>query len=169
MLTQELVNKLFIYDHLSGELSWRTSGRGTNNGTDAGWESDKGYLMVWTRGRAYGVHRIAFLYYHGYLPEFIDHINGVKDDNRIKNLRGCTKSQNARNSNLSKRNTSGIKGVSWNRYAREWSTHIMHKGVSYNLGLFLDKETAGQILRIKRLELHGEFANHGQRSLNHEL
>jgi len=63
---------------------------------------------------------LIFLYHHGYLPKFVDHIDGNKKNNRIENLREATKSQNAMNQKVSTRNTSGIKGVMWHKRDKKW-------------------------------------------------
>lgn len=72
----------------------------------------------------------------------VDHINRDKLDNRKKNLRICTQSQNCFNGKLSRNNTSGYVGVSWLKCANKWSSTIMVKRKKIHLGVFEDKKKA---------------------------
>lgn len=161
-LDKEKVRIAYNYDSNTGILTNKSNRRGVVVGNKVGSPTSKGHLFSTLDGKSFPTHKICFLHYHGHLPEFIDHINGVRDDNRIKNLRGCTACQNQQNSKIQTNNTSGIKGVSWNKASRMWHTIIMSDNKKHFLGYFYDKEVAGQVVRIKRLELHGEFANHGE-------
>ncbi len=66
-------------------------------GVVTGTKNKAGYIVIGLGGKTHYAHRLAFLITWGYLPKFIDHINGDKSDIRIINLRGCTKSQNGMN------------------------------------------------------------------------
>lgn len=95
MITQEILHETF--DYKNGKLYWKgTSGRRTL-GKVAGSKNQNGYINICLSGKYYKGHRLIFLYHNGYLPEFIDHINGIRDDNRIENLREATRGQNQRN------------------------------------------------------------------------
>lgn len=72
----------------------------------------------------------------------IDHINGDKLDNRRGNLRICNQSVNMFNYGLPKHNTSGYRGVSWNKARNKWMAQIKHDKKNYNLGLFVDIQDA---------------------------
>jgi len=162
MITQEQVKSIFTYKDSTGELINRFSrGRKAKKGCRAGTDSATGYLQMSIFGKGYTTHRIVFLYHHGYLPKYVDHINGIKSDNRIENLRSCTKTQNGQNSKIWKNNKSGIKGVCWDRWKKAWVAYVSVNGKSLNLGRFWDKEVAGQVVRIERIKHHGEFCNHG--------
>jgi hypothetical protein len=93
--------------------------------------------------------------------ELIDHVNGVRHDNRIKNLRLATHEENLRNSNMPSNNTSGIKGVSWHSAGRKWVAYVNVTKKRFNLGLFDTIEEAEQAVRAARELNHGKFANHG--------
>ena len=91
----------------------------------------------------------------------VDHINGDGLDNRRSNLRIATPCQNAWNQGRSSRNTSGYKGVSWNKKEGKWIARITVKGHRYFLGYFATAELAYAAYCEKSRELHGEFANVG--------
>jgi len=160
-ITQKQLKDEFKY--IDGMLLWRrdTRNRLRKKGDVAGYVRGIGYRVVVVKRIPYFVHRLIFLYHYGYLPEYIDHIDGNKENNDISNLRECTRSQNGYNSKIPKHNTSGVKGVSWCKVSRKWTAKIKLNGKCVYLGSFWDKDVAAQIVRIERLRLHGEFANNG--------
>ena len=90
LITQSELKNLFFIDPQTGECRRR-------NGRPTGSLSQKGYLRTTVKGREYRVHRLVWLWVHGSHPSegmTIDHINGVKTDNRIANLRLATICQN---------------------------------------------------------------------------
>jgi hypothetical protein len=97
----------------------------------------------------------------GYLPEFIDHINGDRADNNIDNLREATRSQNCQNAKLSKVNRSGVKGVSWHKYNQKWYARIRLDGKRIDLGYFDNLIEAEATIKATREKLHGVFSNYG--------
>ena len=160
MITQEKVRDLFVYDPSTGILTNRIGRRKAIKGSVAGGINGNGYLTVKIYNKTYRVHRIIFLYNHGYLPKYVDHADGIKTNNKISNLRDCSSSENNSNRKTPKSNKSGCKGIFWNNSSGMWSTRIsINKKLMY-FGDFSDKEVAEQVLRIERMRLHGEFANH---------
>jgi hypothetical protein len=95
-------------------------------------------------------------------PGHLDHINCVRTDNRIANLRPATHTQNMHNQNLRKTNKSGHKGVSWCNKTKKWHSQCMFERKKYHLGKFENIEDAIQAVESFRNARHGEFANHGQ-------
>ena len=93
------------------------------------------------------------------MPNLIDHINNNPIDNRIENLRDSTNMQNQYNAGISSRNTSGFKGVYWNKGSKKWQARINVFGETVNLGFFKDIERAVNAYQTKAKELHGEFYN----------
>lgn len=94
-----------------------------------------------------------------YDPQKIpDHINRNPLDNRKSNLRIANKSDNAANSKLPRTNTSGIKGVSWNKNANAWRAYITKDGTRYELGYSKDFNKAVQKRLMAEKEYFGEFA-----------
>jgi hypothetical protein len=99
---------------------------------------------------------------HGsWTRELIDHIDGDRANNRIENLRLVSLAQNQWNAKTPVTNKSGIKGVSFHSTLKKWQANIRANGKIMYLGLFNTKEEAAEVVRKKRIELHGEFANHG--------
>lgn len=88
----------------------------------------------------------------------IDHINRDKLDNRKSNLRICTRGQNQVNKPIQKNNTSGYKGVSWNKRLGRWVAYISENGKAKQLGLFNTKEEAAMAYNKKCIEVSGKFA-----------
>ncbi len=126
-LTVERAREIFRYDPESGTLSWATRRSGpVIPGREAGSTDAHGYRVVCTGKRVYKVHRVAWLLTHGeWPPGPIDHINGIRHDNRITNLRIATAQSNPQNIRLPQRNnTSGYLGVSWSKHRRKWLAQI---------------------------------------------
>lgn len=89
----------------------------------------------------------------------VDHINSVKTNNNVTNLRYATKRENSQNAVISRRNKSGCKGVGWNKKTKKWEAHIMINGSKVHLGLFNSLEDA-KIARINKAnQAFGEFVN----------
>lgn len=93
--------------------------------------------------------------------ELTDHISGDKLDNRRENLRIATNTENMRNRGQQRNNTSGFKGVYWNRKLGKWQAQITVLGQRVHLGLFATPEEAHTAYCKAAKELHGEFANTG--------
>ena len=120
-----------------------------------------GYLIAYIFRKQYYIHRLIWLYHYGYLPKEIDHINGIRTDNRIENLREVTTQENARNQKRSSINTSGIIGVSYFNPNKCWIAYITINYKHIHLGYFKNKEDA--ILARKEAEVEYKFhQNHGR-------
>ena len=113
-LTAERLRALLDYDPVTGVFTWKATRTGQAvAGRIAGGALHTGYHRIQIDGRAFLAHRLAWLYVHEVWPQGqIDHINGVKADNRIANLREATASQNGQNRRGSQiNNGSGLLGV----------------------------------------------------------
>jgi hypothetical protein len=159
-ITQDLIKELFEYK--DGQLYWKnpTSSR-CKSGQVAGAIGKRGYWRVGVNYKHYTTHRIVFLLFHGYLPKLIDHIDGNCLNNKIENLREATTSENLRNSKLSAKNTSGTKGVTWDKQTKSWSVGIMVNYKQIRIGRFKDLELAQLVAQEARNKYHKEFANYG--------
>jgi len=158
-LTQDLLHELFEYR--DGVLYWKVAkAKRIKAGDAAGCLNATGYLCTRINEKKYRNHRIIFLMHYGYLPQFLDHIDGNRLNNRIENLRPATLGENSRNARIGKRNTSGFKGVSWSTSAKKWQAQLMINRKAKYLGVFKTVEEAAEAVKKAREELHGEFARH---------
>jgi hypothetical protein len=156
------LREYFSYDPDTGVVR-RRIGRAswTGAGEEAG--SMRGeYRMVGLRldGERYGMytHRLAWALHHGRWPENeIDHVNGVKSDNRLANLREASRSENQRNVGKKRSATSRLKGASYHTTHRLWRARIRHGGSSLHLGWFRTEEAAHAAYAKVARELHGDF------------
>jgi hypothetical protein len=122
---------------------------------------NNGYKIVSLNGKFNRVHRLianAFIDNPTNKP-CIDHINNDKSDNRIENLRWVTIKENNFNRSISKKNTSGSKGVYWHKASKKWMAYIRIDNILITLGYFKDKNDAIEVRRKKAIEEFGEFIN----------
>lgn len=141
-VNQKKMHELFNYNPETGIIKWKKSRGGKLAGSLAGSVGDTGYLNIMINGTTYKAHRLIWLYSYGYLPEHqIDHINRVRDDNKLSNLRAISPQCNTRNCKLYNNNTSGIKGVSVTKNGR-WKARIVVDYKSKHLGIYKSIENA---------------------------
>ena len=89
----------------------------------------------------------------------VDHIDGCKQNNNLNNLRWATTVENSRNAKLSKRNTSGVKGVSFYQPLNKWNAQIYIDGIRIHLGYYDNIDDAKQARINKANQAFGEFKN----------
>lgn len=155
MLTQNKVKELFDYDPDTGRLTWRVDcGKNKMAGKIAGCQDRHGYLKIGIDGEQYRTHRLVWLYVYGSWPiRDIDHVNGVRHDNRISNLREATRSQNGQNMRKpTKSNTSGYLGVTALR--GKWQAQIKVNGKNHYIGCYSTQKAAHAAYLAKKRELH---------------
>ncbi|NMC25060.1 MAG: HNH endonuclease [Serratia sp.] len=132
-------------------------------GKSAGGLNQKGYIEIGIQGLLIKAHRIAWALTFGEFPKGdIDHINGIRHDNRIVNLRDVDRSTNCRNSARPKNNHSGICGVYWRVRDSRWVASINFGGTQQHLGYFkclIDAVSARKSAEIK----YGYHENHGRK------
>ncbi len=113
-------------------------------GTVAGSKNSRGYIRLQiggSTGKTFAAHRVIWAMYHGYWPEYeIDHINRIRDDNRICNLRIVSPQENAKNKLMYASNKSGHTGVY--KVRNFWRATITANGVRADLGVFYTFEAA---------------------------
>lgn len=159
-ITQDLVKELFTYKN--GNLYWKVHiPRSTMKINDKAGSLNKnnGYYKIKINQKLYLGHRLIFLYHHGYLPKYVDHIDGNKQNNNIENLREITKSQNGMNRKSNKNSSSKYKGVSWAKHVNKWLVQIRINNKGINLGYFINEIDAAKTYNIKAIELFGKYAH----------
>lgn len=144
MLTQARLKELLHYNPDTGVFTRLVA---TSNfikvGDIAGASHNRGYICISVHSKPYLAHRLAWLYMTGQFPsKQIDHVNGVRNDNRFINLRQCTQYENDQNRVSRKNTTSKYIGVSWNNERRKWRATININGKQKHLGRFETEEEA---------------------------
>lgn len=157
MLTQDRLKELLSYDPLSG-LFIRLVRLGNNSKLDrsAGIIDTHGYLECSVDSKRYRLHRLAWLYMHGEFPiGDIDHINGIRNDNRIDNLRIASRIKNSQNKkNASSNNKTGLLGVFFHKQNKRYTAQIRINGKNKHLGMFDTPELAHQAYLIAKRQFH---------------
>jgi hypothetical protein len=159
MITQERLHEMFEYR--DGTLYRKKSLGRSKTGDKAGFVNNKGYIYINIDKKCIAAHRLIWVMQHGAFPELIDHIDGDRQNNRIENLRSADRFGNAQNKRMHKNNTSGIKGVFWEKNANKWRAQITYNKKQKHLGLFDSADDAFEFMSLARDVLHGQFANHG--------
>ena len=174
MITPETLQELLAYSPDSGELIWRERDcaffksvadckrwNSRYAGTKAFQTMHYGYMHGHIFKKHYFAHRVAWALHHGEWPAGqIDHINGVRSDNRIENLRVVSHSDNQKNVKLRHDNKSGIPGVDWRSGCSLWRVRASLNGRRVMIGYYKNLDDA----KKARLEAQRSFlyhANHG--------
>lgn len=156
------VRQLFDYEPATGILRWKVKRAQMNIGDAAGTlrtGPKGGHLQVSIDCKIYRVHCIIWLWMTGVEPtKEIDHEDLVGSNNRWDNLREATHSQNMSNTGISRRNTTGFKGVFWYKAYGKWAAQIWRNKKAYFLGYYDTPEEASAAYEAKAKELSGEFA-----------
>lgn len=133
--------KSLRYEPETGKLVWL---RDSNNrqrlaGEEAGGLNGTGYLRLKVGGREFLAHRVAWTLMTGSLPApEVDHINGIRNDNRWCNLRLVNASKQRANAKINANSTSGVRGVYFNKRRGMWRAHLQRR----HLGYFQSKDEA---------------------------
>ena len=160
-ITQEFLKEHFEYRDV--HLWWiKLTARNVEVGQQFGYCNNRGYRAGRLKGNMYYEHRLIWFYVHGIWPkEYIDHANGVKDDNRIENLREATNQQNQFNKKSSAGATSQYKGVYWDKLNSKWLVKYRYKGKLYHVGRYECEIEAAEAYRKATENLHKDYANYG--------
>lgn len=153
---------VFRYDPETGLISWLKPPRGfrTPNGA-AGTVNKSGYVVIGRKPNFFTAHRLAWALHTGEWPQGqIDHINGIRNDNRWVNLRLATGRQNKQNSPLPAHNTSGFKNVHWDKNRNRWYAKVIDNNGKRHSSFHLKIEDAVKEAERMRALYHGDFARH---------
>lgn len=159
MLTADRARELLEYSVQHRGLIWRVTRSKAKAGSLAGRPDKDGYLIIGIDGKRYKAHRVVYLMHHGAFPDGdVDHIDCDKQNNLIENLRVADASQNRCNVRLQVVNSTGFKGVHFNKNARRYRSIIKFKGETRFLGYFDNPEDAHAAYTEAANDMHGEFA-----------
>jgi hypothetical protein len=153
MTTQEKLKELFTYNE-DGTFTRNSMGKVVKCSKTKG----QRYLRIGIEGKPSPLHRMIFLYHHGYLPEVTDHIDGDRYNNKIENLREVTQQQNCLNRTHTAHSKSPYKNVYWNKAANKWAVVMSVDGIRKYFGLFEDIDLADLVAQEARSKYHGAYA-----------
>jgi hypothetical protein len=175
-LTYDQVSQLLKYEPETGKLFWLPRPRElfkTNRSCSiwqaryAGKEAFTcdngfGYRVGRIFDKGYLAHRICWLLaYKKWPDDFVDHVNGVRDDNRLCNFRDVSRTGNAMNTKLRVNNTSGVNGIGWYKAGNNWQVYIAIEGKQTYLGHFDDFDEAIAVRKAAEVK-YGYHKNHGR-------
>lgn len=136
-LTIERLKEVLHYDPLTGIFIWIVARKKIRVGDVAGCTNSDGYRQIGIDGKLYYAHRLAWLYEKGYFPEHgLDHRDRVPGHDWISNLREASQQCNLINIGNPKDNTSGIKGVRFNKRDKKWVARIVVNQKQFHLGSY---------------------------------
>ena len=161
-MDQQELQRLLEYCPETGIFTWRVKpAKQIAAGTEAGYQKNE-YRYIRISGTLYYAHRLAVLYMTGKMPsEQVDHDNGIRGDNRWKNLKEANPTKNRRNAAKSKNNTSGTTGVIWDKAKQMWFARITVNYKEIFLGYFTDIDEAISVRKTAETT-HGFNPNHGR-------
>lgn len=158
-LTQVRLKALLSYDPATGLFVWLVRRGKAKPGQVCTKLHDQGYIHIGIDGKKYFGHRLAWLYVYGvWPPDEIDHINGVRTDNRIANLRPATPSENRQNQAPRTGGTSHLKGVSWHTSHKKWRAVITYAGKCSHIGYYDTEQDANAAYAVTAAKVFGQFA-----------
>jgi hypothetical protein len=159
VIDQEGLKRLLHYNPATGVFTWLVSpSRNVKAGDIAGTDKE-GYTLIRLNRKPYRAHHLVWLYLTGEWPKKnLDHINGVKNDNRWVNLREATHQQNMFNKSSVTRSSSKYKGVYLHKLTNKWSCRINIGKKQTYIGLFETEEEAALAYNKQAIRHHGEYA-----------
>lgn len=138
-LNENLLKKLkekYDYDKHGGRLVLK----GTP--IDKSYVTTRGYRRITFDSQGYLLHRLIFLYHHGYFPKVVDHIDGDVYNNKIENLQGCTQVENIAKARKFKTNKTGFTGVCYHKAAKKYESYFWKNYQKIYCGLWNTAEEA---------------------------
>ncbi len=162
-ITANELNSLLDYNNETGLLTWKIRpNKRIFAGTIAGNKDGYGYITITIKGKSYLAHRLIWIMVYGSLDNnlIIDHINHIRDDNRLVNLRAITKADNARNRTKQDSNLQET-GIWYCKRRKRYVAEITYNGKKVYQKTFKDIDTAIKERKEKSIEL-GFHINHGE-------
>lgn len=162
-IRQSEIKEAVSYDEETGVFRWSSPRCKIQVGSAAGFKRSDGYIHIKINGRSYLGHILAWIYVYGVMPTGeIDHINHIRSDNRIKNLRDVSPTENAKNKKRYKNNSTGHTGVFLKKDSGKYTANINANGVLKHLGTFKTKDEAVAV-RVAAEKIYGYHENHGDK------
>lgn len=155
-MEQSLLKEVLHYVPDTGVFTWRVSRGNVKAGSVAKSRNPNGYVEIKIDRRTYKAHRLAWFYMYGNIPNNlqIDHKNGVRNDNRLGNLRLATQVQQSQNVTTRNDNTSGYIGVNWHKHTHKWVARIQVEGKRIAIGYYDTPEEASEAYKKAKQEHH---------------
>lgn len=161
MLSQTRLKEVVEYSKVTGTFTSKVNRNLYKIGDVYSKLNASGYIRIKIDYVYYYAHRLAWLYEHGCWPKNdLDHINGVRSDNRWENLREATRTENLRNKSATRKSVTGVKGVDFCKVMRKYRARIRVEGKRIALGYFGTIEAATLAYAEAAKKLHGDFAEH---------
>lgn len=150
------VSEQLAYCPNTGIFTWKVRRTGTAAaGSRAGGYKKGGYRQILVCGKRLLEHRLAFLFMTGEFPKFdVDHINGIRDDNRWANLRDVPTAVNMQNQQALRNKAGGLLGAHWHKRLRKWAASICLDGKIIHIGYFATAEEAHAAYVSKKRQIH---------------
>lgn len=161
----DFAREMFDYNPETGVITRKQCRISRLIGEEIGRIQRDGYIHVefgwWSRRYNLLAHRLGWLIYHGEWPkDQLDHINGIRHDNRLCNLREATQAQNNANTRMYKNNSSGYKNIKWEPDRKRYGVFIRYDNKLRRLGRFKTIEEAISVRNAKYEEIYGEFTRY---------
>lgn len=155
---QSDIASVIKYDPESGLFEWADPAVHRKPAT--GYVHSGGYVQFSIRGKKLFAHRLAWFLSYGTWPGEIDHINRDKTDNRLCNLRECSRKQNSANQSRRRLNSTGFKGVSYypKQTINPWCAFIRVNYRKRNIGSFPTAEAAARAYDAAAIKAFGSYA-----------
>lgn len=160
--TQQYLHNILHYEPETGHFYWKwAKSKRVKAGERAGAMQGLGYWQIMIDGHHYYASALAWYYVHGEWLDRVDHADRDESNDRIDNLRPCTRAQNRHNAKVNSNNYAGIKGVRFRIDCEKWQARIHVDGKSISLGHFLTKEEATAAYAEAAKKYYGEYASTG--------
>jgi hypothetical protein len=171
MITQTRLKEVLDYDSVNDVFIWKEhpdkpkQWNGRYGGKKAGslkYSLNTCYWEIYVDSRLYYQHQLVWLWYNGYIPKEIDHIDHDGLNNKLSNLREATRKENHRNMSIKSNNKTGVTGVYWRKDTEKYVAQIRNnEGKTIHLGTFTDLFEARDARKLAEKE-YGYHSNHGK-------
>jgi len=157
--TSSQLHELFIYK--DGVLFWKDlTGRKASKQGKAAWKCATGYMYISIGSEKFKQARLIWIMFNENTDKMIDHINGVRDDDRIENLREADAKDNMWNKTRGRNSATGYRGVTHCKWTGRFVAEVRAAGKRVFFKRFDTAEEANEACIKARTQFHKEFARH---------